>query len=273
VKLSREDYSRGLLSWQGESKGAVVIDFTDPHGNQRQTGRLTDPDGSILHEMVGDSLAVAFRPETEGQTRLPYPFRLERIDSDGTVRTRIWDIDEQDEKHVTLMHVPGYGYFYRIVVVNTLLAWNQDTVFRCGDVLVRFESAAVVGEYTPPLRTIEAVPEGFRIIGEPMGTKTFEGIPCIDIVAPGTTPDEAERRAHGVYGLIILLFGDQAVGTPLMTHALTAVRGQPQSNVAHTEITAKPGMALNDLAFDMLDRFLTVLVTTTEPKYVELALH
>ncbi len=273
MKLTDAEYQRGLLSWAPSPRAIASVRSMKDGQPDDWSSPLSDPTGSVVPEVLGTPMQLRFGLAEPAADAMPYPARLERLDPDGAVRTRIWDRYDGDEVQLTLAHVPNYGHFHRIVIAPALLFWDEDVIVRSGDVLIRFVNGVVIGEYVPPMNRVEPTAEGFAITGDPVGTKTLSGR-FVDIVAPGATVQEAERRARGAYGLVTLLFGDQAIGQVVLENRLEALPRTRQRCLADLAVTGKPGVALPEEAFLHLDELVSRLDRLDSiKKHVELALH
>ncbi|MEJ7900375.1 MAG: hypothetical protein WKF63_00905, partial [Thermomicrobiales bacterium] len=272
MKLSKSDYQRGLLSWAPIPETRAEIRSGEAGQESEWSAPLEDPAGSVVLEVLGSPIQLRFGFADPSKTKFPYPARLERLDPDGAVRTRVWDRYDEDDVQIVLAHVPNYGYYHRMVVSVTSLEWGEDTIIHLGDVLVRFISDVVVGEYSSSMQDMEPSEGGYTVTGA-FGTDTLSGR-FIDITAPGESLEEAAKHARGIYGLIVLLFGDQSIGDIAIENSYEALPRTMQRSVAGLDVIAKPNVHLPDEAFIHLDGLVSNMVRD-EPitKYIHLSLH
>lgn len=198
--LTQTDLTNGIVGWNGThcDRAIVLLD----KGEEAERHVVWNATGTVMTQPFEQGFAMAF-PEGVGENSSPYPAWLMRLDQDGSIRTRIWDIDDRGEKiHFTLAHIPGYGLYHRIVLRPENTTWDADAMLFFGDSWARFINGRIVGEQASPMTDITPTDDGFAISGYPIGTFELEG-KFLEIVARGDDEEQAKRNAEGLLGLIV----------------------------------------------------------------------
>jgi hypothetical protein len=206
MKLFAGDYERGLLTWQPTVGLTIRIGTAAGPGDEMHWSEaLTNPQGSL----IGIRLGAVVTLQLQGTELLEPTFwiKLECI-QDDVVYTRIWH-GVPNGKPVIFTHVPGYGYYHRLVLDAGTLAWDADLVFRRDGVLVRFVTGNVQGEASGGLKPTTTVDGKIALIGS-QETVTASGR-FIEVVTLGDSPDQAELHAHSLLGLLALALGQNVL--------------------------------------------------------------
>ncbi len=256
MKLTTEEYRRGLLSWDIDSNAALRTSTAESLDEPPVWSEfLTDASGSKVQSPPYRYAAISITPEDPTALARPHSIRWERLLDDAIVTT-IWG----GRHPVKLLHVPDYGVFHRLVVATPTLAWPEDIVIRHGKVIVRLVEGLVMGERVTPMDQVET--EGNKIIlsggsgGAAVATGRF-----IEIVAPGDSPELAEQHAESLLGVIAVCLGENAVGETIFSepHAASA---EQQSGMHRIPVTARIPVMADGSQVDTIDQVLPATVAT-----------
>ncbi len=235
MRLNAEEYRRGVASWNATPPARLRTSTTPTNEAVRQWSEpLTDPLGSKVLSPENSFHQVRHEPIDAAAASPPFPIRWEHLNPNEIVETEVWDTVGGSRAYFRLGHIHNYGTFHRLVVAPTrYLNWDDNAVIRVGDSRVRLVTGKAVGVSAPPLdkitvegTTITLVREApertdgviVTLTGKPGGT--LAGVTAsitgavsedveregrfLEIVAPGTTLNEAQLRAFAVLGLVAL---------------------------------------------------------------------
>lgn len=199
MKLTAEEYCRGLISWKAE--GFATVQTASGHDSFSRS--LLNPAGSIVESLPAPARHIQFSPSTPATLLLPFSVHWEIVDN-GQVVTRIWDNTLRES---ILIGAPNFGRFHRLVVEPRYLSWNDDMVFRVGEVIVRLTST-VQGEASTPISEVhERNTSAFEIEVQTIERKGM----FIEIIAPETA-QSAYDEAYTILGLLAVTVGEECVG-------------------------------------------------------------
>jgi len=257
MKLTVEEYRRGLLSWNPDSRAAWYTSTTaDPDDPRQWSGPLTDPLGSKVESPDNSFRQLRFELTDPSSPEKPHPVRWERLNDNGIVQTELWVGPTSHRSNVFLGHVPNYGTFHRLVVAATpYLAWDEDAIVRVGDVVVRLVRGKIAAEHAPPVEQMEIEEGSVSFISGWIGTVELDGR-FIEIVAPGASPSAAQFRAFAVLGLLALCMGDHAVGEVVSSEGYEAKPGELQAGLLRMPVSAKLPRTVEEADLDIVDQGL-----------------
>lgn len=266
MKLSRDEYARGLLRWDvgrpEAERVSVRTASSDTPIDANESGFTwsewyTDPDGSKVSSQPRRYVKIEAR-STEPVTRST----LERVVWEREQVTSIWPIPASGEVR-KLSFVPDEGFFHRLVISVPSLEWPQDAVIRVDKALVRFVRGSVDGEHITPMEQVSSTETGnLQIGGGGVEPKTAEGR-FIEIVAPGEAHEDATERAFGIWGLVAIAMGDQAVGDVVFSEAYE-VNSTEQLGRLEIPVTAVLPLKAKESDIDTID-FILPMIMGTEP--------
>jgi hypothetical protein len=182
----------------------------------------------------------------------PFEVRWERI-GDNSVITQVWN-DDISSAPTKLRHLPGYGVFHRLVIATPYLGWEEDISLRVGGAMLRL----VTGEEVSPMDQVTIEDGNVAITGEMSGSMVAEGR-FIEIVAPGSDPDDAEARAHSILGLAATVFGPHAVGDEIFAEPFEAEIGH-QFGTFRIPVPAQNPRTVSDSEIDVVHEALSVVL-------------
>lgn len=245
--LTADEYERGLVTWRAQTGVTVELLTHDANGVPRSSGRLRDPDGSVLpFKLVAP---FSYRIGLDGEATRVEPglwIKLERV-NDGVLVTHVWPTGQ------TFRHVPDYSTYHRLVVDASSVDWPGDRVLRHLTLLIRFVTGKVECERTMPFGQMTEEADGnFTLAGGGQETASLDGR-FIDIVAPGATPQSAEVNARAVLGLLALIHGPGVLG-PVVSSESYDVDEHGQRGRAVIPVAARAGRRIDEAEFEALDR-------------------
>ena len=247
MKLTVDEYFRGLVSWQIDSPATVQT----AAGDGPWSRPLLNQAGSIAESRPLPERRIQLNPTDHSALTRPFLVRWEIIENDELV-TRVWDNEHGSS---TLMGVPNFGRFHRLVVEPRFLSWNDDAAFRVGDVVIRLTSR-VRGEAPAP---VDEIHEGNRS-SFVVDVRTIElNGRYIEIIAP-ETQQSARDEAYTVLGLLALVLGEVAVGDVVFSEDIEQTDEGTMYGVvvARNLRMPRPVMAADEEA---LDRGLSLVAT------------
>lgn len=257
MKLSSEEYRRGILSWNMDAKAEFRTSTATVAGEPSQwSAPLIDPNGSKVQSLPGRYTALSCHVEDLSALQRPFRVRWEHLDDQG-ITTKVWDDDLRQEP-TRLRHVPNYGRFHRLVIATPYLAWAEDATIRVGDVVIRMVDGTVIGEQIAPLDQLKIEADKYSITGDFSGTAEAEGR-FIEIVAPGASFQEAEVLAYTVLGFLALCLGNHAVGEVIFSEPYEASQGK-QQGALRIPVTARIPREAEDAELDLIDGILPSLL-------------
>jgi hypothetical protein len=273
MKLTPEDYRRGLLKWNPQSSAEVHTFATDdPDAPTIWSDPHTDPSGSLVTSAAGVQVQLSIRRTGEGE--LPFPIRWDRLAQGEIVQAIVFDPEPHNGQYIKLAHISNYGTFHRLVVEATpTLAWEHDAVLRVKDAMVRLVTGTITGEQVSPIEDAEVQPDGLTLTSGQSGTVRREGR-FIEIVAPGENASTAELNASSILGLLAIVFGASAVGDVAFSEPYTAIPREPQRGHYRIPVTRQLPSAVEEAGLATVDEILgTLLEDEPMPRAVRLALH
>lgn len=248
MRLTLEAYRRGLLVWEPPDIGEFQIELTRASGLVTLT-TLSDPDGSVLPSGGTSRIGFKVLPESAAS-------RLSRVRWINLVGTRVWNGGFGGDPDTTLVRIPNYGYFHRLVVDAGLIDWPHDSVLRVGDATVIFINGEVKGEEERAIEEVETTDSGYALTGV-IASSTAEGR-MIEVVAPGTSPEDAEVHARATLGLIELVLGEAAVRSVKFDEAYEGLPTE-QRYVARLPVSPKAPRPISDDEIDQIHDLLPSL--------------
>ena len=188
MKLTPDQYRRGLLKWDSDSPVLISTATTNGPGEQEfHSAPHSDAAGSIVETPPARLQSIGVILPTGTTVIRNLQVRWERMHDEG-VQTLVYE-PVRSTVPTHLSYVPNYGIFHRLVVRCRSLTWESDATYRVGDAIVRFHTGST------RIEVERAEPEADLHDGKPsirfdQETTTVEGR-LIDIVAPGTTAERA----------------------------------------------------------------------------------
>ena len=184
MKLTPDEYRRGLLSWDSEETLKFSTSSAPtPEQPPDFSAPLADSGGSVVQSL--DYRFRAIRQEPVGSTFGPFQVRWEAL-RDDRVETRLWN-NTLIPPPSFLLHIPKYGIFHRLVTKPTFLAWAEDAIPRVGDIVIRLMDGQFSGDRATSFDQVESTESGLAISGGGVAPIEMEGR-FIEIVAPGESP-------------------------------------------------------------------------------------
>ncbi|MGE3960170.1 MAG: hypothetical protein AB7F65_00645 [Dehalococcoidia bacterium] len=248
MRLTLDAYRRGLIAWDPPGTAEFQIELTRSSGLVTLT-TLSDAEGSVLPS--GGTSRIGFKVLPEAAAR-----HLSRVRWINLVGTRIWNRGFGGDPDTTLVRIPNYGYFHRLVVDAGLIDWPEDSVLRVGDATVIFINGEVKGEEVRAIEDVEATDSGYALTGL-IASATAEGR-MIEVVAPGASPEDAEVHARATLGLIELVLGEAAVRSVKFDEAYEGLPTE-QRYVARLPVSAKAPRRISDDEIDHIHDLLPSL--------------
>jgi len=212
MRLSPDEYQRGLLRWNDDQVSYWTSTSEEEGKPPDWRGPLTDPNASRVHSPPHRYAQLRADAADPAALQRALPTRWERLVG-NTIGTSVWTPTGGQQK---LTHVVGYGFFHRLVIETPFLFWSADTIVRQGDVVFRVLSGDVTGEEIQPLDQVVAEEGAISLRGRSSGSSTVQGR-FIEIVAPGSSAEDAEQRAFALLGLAALAMGDHAIGNAVFS--------------------------------------------------------
>ena len=121
MELTVEEYQRGTLFWDMDANSTFWTSTSQTMEAQEElSGPLTAPKGSKVESPPYQFIALRCDLDDESALDRRCQVRWERL-TENTVVTKVWDND-LNQVQTTLMHVPCYGWFHRLVV-GTPYSW------------------------------------------------------------------------------------------------------------------------------------------------------
>jgi len=237
MKLTPDEFKRGIISWESEGPIQVRTRTAGPAGETTGwSDWLTDSAGSVVKSPAGPRRQLSIRSAGGGALVPPNQLRWEQEQGDEVV-TLLFD-GSLDEPPKFLKRVLGPGFFHRLVVSTPAFSWGDDVVLREPGLLVRFVEGRLIGEKVDPISQVE-IDEGGQVslTSTPMGEYEATGR-FIEIIVSGASADDAESRAHAALGLVGLCLSDQAVGDLVFSEPYETKDGR-QFGALRAGVTAK----------------------------------
>lgn len=258
MRLSVEEYRRGILSWDIEANATFrTATSASHHVPPEWSEPLSDPRGSRVQSPPYRYAALSLDSiDDEGALRRPFQVRWERL-VDDMAATRIWDSDLTNPP-TTLVHVPHYGKFHRLVVATPYLAWAEAPVLLVENVRVRFIEGKVKGEHIEPMDQLQVRADETSITGGFSGSSEAEGR-FIEVVAPGESAEAAEFSAYALMGLLAVTMGDHVIGQVIFSEPYHAEVGH-QHGVLRIPVTARFPREAQGGELDLLEQSLPIVL-------------
>ena len=211
MRLSTEEYARGLLYWTIAGDAQLWTTTADDPSQLEQElhGPLTNPNGSKVTSPPKPYVKVTVNVQDPSALKQPFEVRWERLVGPA-IKTDIWTNDLETEP-MCLTHIPNRGVFHRLVIATPFLGWEDDAVIRVGDVVIRLRQGTIIGERIQPIDQVTVEEGKISMSGAPSGSAEAQGR-FIEIIAPGDSLEDAERLAYSLLGLMALCIGDHVVG-------------------------------------------------------------
>ncbi|MBI4337966.1 MAG: hypothetical protein HY683_09100 [Chloroflexi bacterium] len=257
MKVTVEEYQRGILFWDMDAKAKFWTSTSQTMGEQTQwSGPLTDPNGSKVQSLPYRFCNLRCSVDDRSALDRQFQIRWERL-INNVVVTRVWDNDLTGAP-TTLKHVPCYGRFHRLVVATPYLAWSEDTILRVQNLIVRFTEGKVKGERVEPYDQVDVADGTLSITGLPVGSAEAEGR-FIEVVAPGQSAERAEALAYTVLGLTGVCVGDHAIGEVVFSESYEATQGH-QFGTLRIPVVAKFPREAEHAELEVISGTLPVLL-------------
>lgn len=257
MKLYPDQYKRGLLKWTAGAKiGVRTATFDFPGDPQEWSDPAYDDNGWMVTSPPRQSAAVSIVLSDPVLPLSGFQIRWERLE-ENRIATVVWDND-LDMQPAVLRHVPNYGFFHRLVIAASTLAWNQDVAYRVDDAIVRFHTGTIQVERLLVDDHVE-VSDGKPSIGASQETTDVEGR-FIDLVAPGDSAAAAELRAFGILGLLALCLGDNVVDSLISSEPYEVVSARDQRGASQATVRAKLPRVAGEAEMDQADMLLPLLL-------------
>ena len=152
--------------------------------------------------------------------------------------TQIWAGPPTDAPTNSLVFIPNFGIYHRLVVNSPYIDWRDDSALLVGNLLIRFVTGSVAGEKISPMDEVAIDNGQTSITGESTGSAIAKGR-FIEVVAPASSPREAKQAAYSLLGLVSLVMGEQAIGEIIFSEAYEAQPGKQQGGIVQIPIVAK----------------------------------
>lgn len=208
MKLTVEQYERGILYWKVKGKLRVRTGSTSPGEPLRWSEWLRNPDGSLVQSPGHSDITVDVKADGPVDQRQPIQVRLERCE-DGEIRAVLFESPDFRPSY-PLSGIPNRGIFHRLVVAVDALDWPEDVVIRHGDVVVRLIAGEVSGEPPVDIARQEIQDNTIVVTSSVLRTVKHEGR-FIEVVAPGDSPEAAEQLCRAVLGYVAVCIGEHAI--------------------------------------------------------------
>lgn len=219
MKLTAEEYTRGILYWNTATGMRVRTSDTLVGDPPRWSNWLTEPSGSRVQSPGHSNLRFDVQVgNPEAVTEQQFLLRLERSEM-GAIATQI--MGGPMAASYSLHNVPNYGIFHRLVLAVDNLRWDEDMVIRHGDIVVRLINGKIAGEALVTIEHEELQEHTMVVTGSPLETIEREGR-FIEIVAPGETESAAEQLCHTVLGYIAVCLGENAIAEVVFSQGTQA---------------------------------------------------
>jgi hypothetical protein len=272
MRLTTDEYDRGLVKWSSDGRVEVRTTATDdPSGPDVWSAPLTDPNGSHALSPPGRYLRLGCQVAGDGPP--PFPIRWDR-QYHGKIQTLIVDSVPHPNTNIALVHFPTYGIYHRLVVeVPPTLTWDADTALRVGDAIVRLVTGVIFGQRVPGFDHVDIEDNGISVTSGWAGTIQEEGR-FIEIVAPGNDEASAELNATAILGLLALMVGSGAIGPIRFSEPYAAASGEPQKGQYRFPISYRLPTTAAPEALDAIDEILGGLLSDDRlMQAARLALH
>ncbi len=223
MKLSSEQHKRGILTW--DASGPIIFNTATADSQSEPpdwSNDLTDSNGSIVESLPRNLNMLRAKPAKQRTMPGSLSVRWERAGSNSVV-TQIWDGDIHSNP-TKLRHLPNYGIYHRLVISTPYLGWDDDVTIRAGDSMLRLVTGDLYGESQGTMDVVSIENDEVSITGEASGSSVAQGR-FIEIVASGSSPDDAEFQAHSVAGLASAIFGPHAIGDEVFSEPFRAEQG------------------------------------------------
>lgn len=273
MRLTAEEYRRGLVKWNTESTNHVLTRSSDGDVSE-WSEPLTNPNGSVSTSVPRRFGQVRISPSLPDSVQ-PFPVYWERLTSEGNIVTSVLDGPAGEDAPVKLGNIPAYGIYRRLVLqVPPTLQWGEDAVVRVGNIIVRTHSGEISGEKGADLQTVSFDSNGNQVLQTGwMGTDQRTGR-FIEIVTDGADHADALLRSSAVMGLLGLVFGNSVATEILFSEPYQAESGKPQSGFFEIPNYARQPGTIDATGLGLVDEALGHF--TSDPSMgqaVQLSLH
>jgi hypothetical protein len=260
MRIKATDYARGYLTWTPIEGVSIEVGTAPGHASPKTwSGELTDPDGSLVP--IDLQAVYTFKIRLKGAgTSIPtakFWILLERVEK-SVVITRCFTV--AGVMVIALRHLPSYGTYHRLVVDASGLTWDEDLVFRELGILVRFVTGEIEVERTTKLKA-SVDEDGKPSLQMQQSTERVSGR-FIEVVTPGSSPEQAEDHAFATLGLLALILGPNVLGPVVSSeHWRAEPTGQDGIAIATGAAFSRHGAASE---FELTDELL-FRITVDEP--------
>ena len=184
MRLSPEEFSRGIISWN--CREPLVLRTRTASETEESTAWsdwLKESTGSAVQSPPRRMRQLSLRNPTRGTFVPPKELRWEQEMGDEVV-TWVYG-DQTDAPPKFLRRMLGWGISHRLVIATPVLSWSTDFILREPGVVVRFVESKLIGEKTDAISEIE-IDEGGQVslVSSPMGEHEAEGR-FIEIIVSG----------------------------------------------------------------------------------------
>lgn len=258
MRLTTDEYRRGVVKWRINGDATVVLE--SGQGEEAVTSApMSDPMGSIPDIVPVNGGNISLRPASPDMFAGPVHIGWDRLVGDE-IETRVWD-SLQGEFH--LVGIPALGPYQRLVVSTPYLQWEDGSVVRTGDVMVRFTDHVVLERQQPTAVEQGNLQSSFTF---EVSTQRLTGS-FVEIIAPENLGREREI-VFVVLALLALVVGDAAVGdavqldslvsTPVGTEYTVRFPQHSISSAANRTLRMRRPITIQDI--DLFDRMLVHLL-------------
>ncbi len=219
MKLTAEEYQRGILYWNVTGKLKIKTSSTLPGEPPQWSDWLTEPQGSLMQTPGHSDVHFDVKADGPVDQARPIQLRLERCEH-GEIVTMIWE-GPQMRPTYPLSRIPNHGTFHRLVVAVDALRWTEDAIIRHGDIVVRLITGKVIGETPVGIASEEIQERTMVVTSSTLETIEREGY-FIEVVAPGETPQAAEQSCRAILGYVAVCLGENAIADVVFSEGTKA---------------------------------------------------
>lgn len=201
MRLSTDQYRQGFVRWRTAGFSTVqTATGPDESAPLSYSAPLTDPSGSAVESPPRPHRGLKLNPESLAGLGEGCRIVWDRL-FDGDIEALV--IDPAAGVAQVMSGLPDVGRFRHVVVAVPHLDWDEDTVFRVADVVVRLVKQ---GRLLPPG---QAPPNAARPAAAALAERGQE--PRVERFVEIVVPDRGDL-AFSILGLLALVVGDAAVG-------------------------------------------------------------
>lgn len=235
---------------------------------------LTDPNGAISTSPPGRFTQMSVSSPSDKENE-PFPVYWERLCSEGNVVTGVVNDPSSTLTPVKLANIPAHGVYRRIVIeVPATLLWDEDSVIRVGNVVIRTHSGTIVGEKQASLETVAFDAMGNHVLETGfMGTEERTGR-FIEVIADGLDHENAALRSSAAIGLLGLVVGNSVTAEMVFSEPYQADPGEPQSGFFEIPNYAMQPGTVDEVGLTIVDHALEHFLSDSDvDRSLQVALH